>query len=119
MAADDTQRLLHLSLLGEAIDCLEGVAVFVWNAERRYVAVNDEACRVVGLGREELIGTPVGTLTAGGAATEFERVGAGGTVEGELTFTRPDGEDVALRWTTAPTRIAGLPYMVSVCRRVV
>lgn len=117
--SDDTQRLMHVSLLGEAVECLEDVAVFVWNEERRYVAVNEAACRLVGLSRDELIGTRVGTLTRDGAEPEFERVGAGGAVDGDLFFTRPDGEEVALRWTTAPTHVAGLPYMVSVCRRVV
>ena len=29
-----------------------------------------------------------------------------------------DGEVVPLEWTTVRTRIAGLPYMVSMCRRV-
>jgi len=116
---DDTQRLLHLSLLGEAFECLEGVAVFVWNEERNYVAVNDEACRLVGLTRDELVGMPVGRLTPDGAVAEIERVRASAAVDGSSTFTRRDGEVVELRWTTAHTRIAGLPHLVSVCRRVV
>ena len=116
--SDDTQRLLHLSLLGEAVDCLDDVCVFVWNEEHRYVAVNEAACRVVGVPREELVGMPVGSLTPG-AAEQFARLHAGGAVDGSHSFVRPDGETVDLRWTTAPTRIAGLPYMVSVCRRVV
>ena len=41
----ESQHLVHLVLLGEAFDGLDGAAVFVWNEERRYVAVNDEADR--------------------------------------------------------------------------
>ncbi len=114
----DTERLLQLSLLGEAVDCVEEVAVFVWNDDRRYVAVNETACRLVGLGRRELIGMPVGDLSPDGAADDIARVRTARTVEGTSSFTRPDGEVVELSWTTARTRIAGLPYMVSVCRRV-
>jgi PAS domain S-box-containing protein len=117
--AEDTQRLIGLTLLGEAIECLEGVAVFVWNDERRYVAVNEEACRLVGLERHELIGMPVGALTPDGAEPQMASVRGQGPVEGSHSITRPDGETVQLSWTTAPTRIAGLPYLVSVCRRVV
>ena len=118
MAADDTQRLLHLSLLGEAVDCLQEVAVFVWNDERNYVAVNEAACRLVGLPRDELIGMPVGALSPGNATADIARVRESEAVDGESWFTRRDGQIVRLRWTTARTSIAGLPYLVSICRRV-
>lgn len=114
---DEPQDLLQRALLGEAAEYLEGLAVFVWNEERRYVAVNREACRLVGLSREELIGMAVGGLTAGGAAEEVQRVRFGTVTDGQSTFTRRDGEVVPLKWTTTHTRLAGLPYMVSVCRR--
>jgi PAS domain S-box-containing protein len=114
----DTQRLLQLSLLGEAIDCVDEVAVFVWNDDRRYVAVNEAACKLVGLAREELIGMAVGDMTADGAAGDMARARASRSIDGTSSFTRRDGEVVQLSWTTAHTRIAGLPYMVSVCRRV-
>jgi PAS domain S-box-containing protein len=115
--ADDPQELLQQALLGEAADYLAGLAVFVWNEERRYVAVNQEACRLVGLSREELIGMPVGELSPDGAADELRRVRAGSVTEGSSTFTRRDGGVVDLDWTTAHTRVAGLPYMISICRR--
>jgi PAS domain S-box-containing protein len=112
----ETQQMLQRALLGEAVDLLEGVAVFVWNEERHYVAVNEEACRLVGLDRGALVGMPVGNLTHDEAAEQFEQVRSG-VREGTLEFTRPDGEVVALEWTTLQTRVAGLQYMVSICRR--
>jgi PAS domain S-box-containing protein len=115
--SDDAQRLLQRSLLGEAIELADGVAVFVWNEERHYVAVNEEACRLVGLDREALIGMPVGGLTANNAESERAQVSAGHVTDGTSSFTRPDGEVVDLEWTTLHTRVAGLPYMVSICRR--
>jgi PAS domain S-box-containing protein len=113
---DEPQELLQQALLGEAADHVEGIAVFVWNEERRYVAVNQEACRIVGLSREELIGLPVGQLT-GGVDEVVQRVRFGTVTDGSLTFTRRDGEVVTLTWTTTHTRVAGLPYMISICRR--
>jgi PAS domain S-box-containing protein len=113
---EEPQELLQQALLGEAADHVEGIAVFVWNEERRYVAVNQEACRIVGLSREELIGLPVGELTDG-VDEVVQRVRFGTVTDGTLTFTRRDGEVVALTWTTTHTRVAGLPYMISICRR--
>jgi PAS domain-containing protein len=114
--AHDPQRLQQQSLLGEAIDCAEGLAVFVWNEERRYVAVNEAACALVGVGRDRLIGNPVGAMAEGGAEQQLAEVRSGIT-EGTLSFTREDGEQVELDWTTLATKVAGLDYWVSICRR--
>ena len=113
---EEPHQLLQQSLLGEAVDLMEGVAVFVWNEERRYVAANQEACRLVGLSRTQLIGLPVGDLTPDHANAEVHRVLAGTTTDGTSTFTRRDGTTVELEWTTTHTRVAGLPYMLSICR---
>jgi PAS domain S-box-containing protein len=80
--AHEAHELLQQALLGEAIDSVDGVAVFVWNEERHYVAVNQEACRLVGLEREELIGMPVGDLSPDGAAADMRRVQAGTVTDG-------------------------------------
>jgi PAS domain S-box-containing protein len=113
----DAQQLLQQALLGEAFDLIEGLAVFVWNEERHYVAVNEEACRLVGLSREELIGMPVGDMSPDRAAADMARVQAGAVTTGTSSFTRRDGEVVELEWTTTHTRVAGLPYMASIVRR--
>jgi PAS domain S-box-containing protein len=113
----DPQQFLQRTLLGEAVDLLEEAAVFVWNEERHYVAVNEHAAKLVGLPREELLGMPVGELTEDHAAADIERTQAAGVLSGGSSFTRPDGAVVDLDWVTMHTRIAGLPYMVSVCWR--
>ena len=113
----DAQQILQQALLGEAVDFLDGLAVFVWNEERHYVAVNQEACRLVGLDREELIGIPVGDLSADLASADLRRVQEGTVTDGTSSFTRRDGEVIELEWTTTHTRVAGLPYMISICRR--
>jgi PAS domain S-box-containing protein len=111
--ADDARRILQRALLGEAVDCAVGTAVFVWNEERHYVAVNEEACRLVGLGREELIGMPVGGLSPDRAAGDIGRVRSAPFLRGSSTFTRRDGETVEIDWVTMHTRVAGLEYMIS------
>jgi PAS domain S-box-containing protein len=113
----DSQQLLQRTLLGEAVDLLEEAAVFVWNEERHYVAVNDFAARLVGLPREEILGMPVGELSPDHARGDIERTQAAPVLAGSSSFVRRDGEVVELDWVTMHTRVAGLPYMLSVCWR--
>jgi len=111
----ESEHLVHLVLLGEAFDGLDGAAVFVWNEERRYVAVNDAACRLVGLPRHELVGMRVGALTDHGAAPLIEQVRRAKILRGTSRIDRRDGTSVEIDWITFRTRVARLPYMVSVC----
>jgi PAS domain S-box-containing protein len=115
MSNDTSQRLLHLTLLGEAIDCASGAAAFVWNDERRYVAVNEEACRLTGLSRTELVGMPVGDLSPDRAEGDIARTRSAPLVHGVSSFTRRDGRRVDLEWVTTHTKVAGMRYMVSLC----
>jgi PAS domain S-box-containing protein len=110
---DQSQRILQRALLGEAIDCVDGTAVFVWNEERRYVAVNEAACKLVGVGRDDLIGMPVGELSPDGAASDLERVRRAPLLRGSSSFTRRDGERMEIDWMTLHTRVAGLEYRIS------
>jgi PAS domain S-box-containing protein len=111
--AESAQHLLQRSLLGEAIDCADGTAVFVWNEERHYVAVNEQACSLVGLSRQELIGLPVGSLSPDNAGGDIERTRRASILRGSSSFTRRDGTEVPIEWVTMHTRVAGLPYMLS------
>lgn len=114
MADEASQRIVHRSLLGEAIEELEGVAVFVWDEHRHYVAVNDAACALTGLTRSELIGMPVGDRSPGRAAETLAEAVKQPLVRGTSSFTRADGKDVEIEYMTVHTRIANLPFMVSV-----
>ncbi len=95
------------------MDGAEGTAVFVWKDERHYVAVNEAACRLVGVGRDELIGMSVGELSSGGATDEMDRVRRSSLLRGLSSFTRRDGEHIAIEWVTLHTRVAGLEYRIS------
>lgn len=106
----ETFDVAQLALLGEAMECVDSVAVFVWDDDRHYVAVNQAACRLLGRTREEILGMRVGDMTPDRASPLFERVQAGGVHTGTHAFERG-----TLEFMTTQTKIAGLPYMVSVC----
>jgi PAS domain S-box-containing protein len=111
--AAGAQRILQRALLGEALDGATGTAVFVWNEDRNYVAVNDEACRLVGLPRQEIIGMPVGELSPDRADRDIARTLDEPFVRGGSSFTRRSGETIELDWITMHTTVAGLDYMIS------
>lgn len=106
----DALDLPQLTLLGEAIECIGDVGVFVWDEDRHYVAVNQAACRMVGRTREEILQMRVGDMTPNRASPLFEDVQRSGIHRGVHRF---DGG--AVEFLTTRTKIAGLPYMVSVC----
>ena len=109
--------LVQLALLGEAVTAADGVGVFVWDDDRRYIAVNDAACAFVGLKREELLAMHVGDMTVERAEPHFHEVQRRDISTGTVRFTRRDGDAVELEFLTFHTKLAGLPYMASVCWR--
>jgi PAS domain S-box-containing protein len=113
MPDEASQRLVHRSLIGEAVEAMEGVAVFVWDEHRHYVAVSDAACEITGLSRSELIGMPVGDRTPDGAASIMEEAARSSVLQGVMRFTRADGREIEVNYLTMHTRIANLPFMVS------
>ena len=100
----------QLALLGEALECTQDASVFVWDEDRNYVAVNQAACRLVGKTREELLGMRVGDMTENRAQPLFDEVQRAGVHTGRITFG-----STTIAFLTCKTRIAGLPYMVSIC----
>jgi PAS domain S-box-containing protein len=112
---EHAQELQQWALIGEAVAAVDSVAVFVWNEDRHYVAVNDAACRLVGVSREELLGMAVGARSPDGAERELALTHDAPFLHGFSTFVDTSGTEVRLEWVTMHTRIAGLPHMVSVC----
>jgi PAS domain-containing protein len=109
----DPFDVTQLALLGEAVECLQDVAVFVWDEDRTYVAANQAACRLLGRTREEILRMKVGDLTENRASPLFEEVQHGGGIHTGV-MESPAGP---LHYLTCRTKVAGLPYMISVCWR--
>jgi PAS domain-containing protein len=110
--SSEALNLSQLALLGEAAECLQEVAVFVWDEDRNYVAVNQAACTLLGKKRDEILAMKVGDMSPDRAGALFDAVQHGGIHTG--TLESPAG---TLHYTTCKTKIAGLPYMVSICWR--
>jgi PAS domain-containing protein len=109
----DAIEVAQLALLGEAAEHLHDVAVFVWDEDRNYVAANQAACDLLGKKRDEILGMRVGDMTENRASPLFEEVQHGGAIHSGV-MESPAGR---LHYLTCRTRVAGLPYMLSVCWR--
>jgi PAS domain S-box-containing protein len=112
------EPLIQSTLIGEALD--NGPAlVFVADENMRYVAVNARACAEVGYDRAELLAMQVTDLCRYvGAPDEYDEMLAEGERAGEAEVTRKDGTTFVLRYVASQTRVAGMPFYVSVGRVV-
>jgi PAS domain S-box-containing protein len=105
--------LVHATLLGEALE--QGpVAVFVFDEELRYVAVNEYACSLLGYERAELLELRAGALSEPGSMEEYAAVVQQRQAEGRTRVRRKDGEVIPLRFRACETRVAGLTFYVGV-----
>lgn len=103
--------LIQATLLGEAVE--NGpVAVFVADENRRYVAVNQAACALVGYDREELLKKHVDDIAVDTGG--WEEMRDRGTVAGTARLTRKDGSSVDFAYVAGSTVVAGMPVFVSV-----
>lgn len=103
--------LIQASLLGEAVE--HGpVAVFVAAEDRKYVAVNQAACSLVGYSRGELLGMRVDDVAVD--VGRWDEMRRNGTIAGSATLRRKDGSTVEFRYVAGSTVVAGMPVYVSV-----
>ncbi|HEY7792867.1 MAG TPA: PAS domain-containing protein [Gaiellaceae bacterium] len=115
-APDTTARaLIDTVLVGEALE--HGpVAVFVFDEEGRYLAVNGMACRLLGYERDELLARRLGDLstqTAEEAVQAYLAAMEAGT-EATTEVRRGDGSLLRLHFRAASARAAGMPVYVGV-----
>ena len=103
--------LIQATLLGEAVE--NGpVAVFVADENRRYVAVNQAACALVGYDREDLLKKHVDDIVTD--TGPWDEMREQGTLAGTATLTRKDGSTVEFAYVAGSTVVAGMPVFVSV-----
>ena len=103
--------LIQATLLGEAVE--NGpVAVFVADENRRYVAVNQAACALVGYSREELLALHVDDIVED--VGKWDDMRRDGTVTGVAELTRKDGSKTHFHYVAGATVVAGMPVYVSV-----
>jgi PAS domain S-box-containing protein len=97
--------ILQQTLLGDAAEHAH-IGVMVWNEERRYVAVNERACQILGRTRAELLGATMGDTNPDNAPQTIEAVLAG---QGHGRATLHDGSEV--EWICVQTEVAGMPHI--------
>jgi PAS domain S-box-containing protein len=114
-AAAEAQRLIQIALLGEAIDFLP-LAVFVFDEEGRYVAVNAHATELLGYTRDEFLQLRIGDLAESPATAldAYADVAAQRAHEETTRARRKDGSIVELQFRGGATVIAGMPFYVGV-----
>jgi PAS domain S-box-containing protein len=114
--ADNTARaLIDTVLVGEALE--HGpVAVFVFDEEGRYLAVNGFACELLGYERDDLLKRAVGELSAypQGQAIEAYLAALKAGREGTTEVRRGDGTILRLRFRASASKVAGMPVFVGV-----
>lgn len=105
---------LQRALLGEAVDTA-ALAVFVFEDDEHYVAVNDAACELSGYTREELLELPVRGLAADPEQTlqNLKRVASGRRTHGSARMRRKDGTVIEVEYRAARATIAGMPFLVA------
>ncbi|MGB2952608.1 MAG: PAS domain-containing protein [Gaiellaceae bacterium] len=105
---------IQSTLLGDAIDSAP-LAVFVADEAMRYVAVNQYACEMLGYSREELLALRITDVSAyAGAEHEYAEVVAHRRTGGVSTLRRSDGTELAFRYRTGETKVAGMTFYVAV-----
>ena len=105
-------RLLSEALLGAQVGFL------VWDDDRRYIAVNDAACEILGATREQILGQQVGghSIEVEDLLQEALRTGFH---TGRARVNRFDGSgEIEVVYITFATRTAGMPFMGTVIARV-
>lgn len=113
----DVTNLAHpeiqASLIAEAL-LSASVGFLVWDEDRRYIAANDAACRILGCTRERLLGSPVGGQTVAGDEAVAEAL-TGQNGYGTARVRRFDGTgELEIFYATFTARSAGMPWMATV-----
>ena len=110
----DARALVQTGLLGEAIEGAP-VLAFVADENRRYIAVNDYACRLLGYTREELLELTVEQIARYGEAPgEYSELVEQGVREGVSVLTRKDGMTFPFRYRASVVVVAGMDLYVSI-----
>jgi PAS domain-containing protein len=104
--------LVQQTLLGEGADELR-IGLIAYSEVGAYLAANQEACRLTGYPREELLALPFGALSGDSAVALAEQTATTGGGRGRGPLRRADGTSLDVEWVAVPTRIAKLPAMAS------
>jgi len=108
--------LVQASLLGEAVDGAE-LAILVSDEEGRCIAVNKQACAMLGYTRTEFLELEVADFAPDSDPREcYREVHSSGQSEGVAETLRSDGTHLPVRFWSTPTRVAQMRLVLSLGR---
>ena len=115
-SAEESGRIVHGTLFGEAVNA-SVVATLLASDDGQYVAANDEACRLTGYSRSELIKFRTGQLAGDNTSRHiYEAITQRRELEGVKTVRRRDGRLVRCQYLAVPTRVALTPHYLLMLR---
>jgi PAS domain S-box-containing protein len=108
------EAMIQVGLLGEAID--HGpFAVLVADEDRRYVAVNQTACRLLGYSREELLQLSIDEVVVDpDPEADFIALIHSRRKSGRSTLRRKDGSLVVFEYDAGETSVAGMHLYLAI-----
>lgn len=108
------EALVQDVLLGEAV-ANAGYLVLVADEDMRYLAASDAACKLLGYTPEELTQMHVPDIVEETDADDrYREMTKAGHQHGRITLVTKDGRRIAARYEAYETRVARLPYYVSI-----
>ncbi len=108
--------LVQASLLGEAVDGAD-LAILVSDEEGNCIAVNKQACALLGYTREEMLKLELPDFVPETDPREcYREVQASGRSEGVADAVRSDGTGIPFRFWSTPTRVAQMKLVLSLGR---
>ena len=114
------QRLVHETLLGDALDHSR-LAAFVTDSGGAYVAVNEAACQLLGYSREELLGLRATSLSARPAEKvrgTLEQIQRDRFVVATAHLAAKDGSLVEIDYWASVTTVGGIDFLLSVTQPI-
>lgn len=106
--------LIQQTLLGEAVD--DGpAAIFVMGDDRKYVAVNETACRLLGYERAELLELdPADLAPESDIDAHLEELDRSGMLEGRVRLRTKDGDLMPFTYRASGSTAAHMRFWISV-----
>ncbi len=106
--------LIQQALLGEAVDECPA-AIFVLGEDRKYVAVNAFACRLLGYERAELLALdPAHVGPEADVIAHLAELNRGGTTGGTAHLKTKSGELIPVTYRASETTAARMRFWISV-----
>ena len=106
--------LIQHALLGEAVD--NGpAAIFVMGDDRKYVAVNETACRLLGYERSELLALdPSEVVPESDVEAHLDQLDRTGVLEGRVQLRAKNGDLIPVRYWASAASAAHMRFWISI-----